>query len=633
MEVLQFSSPHTPTSLHGFAPFVGNPTAARAHSWDSDAGDEVWGECSGDEVHGEGETTPGSELVRFVLRLFFACTLSAQQACVLFWLAFQCGIEEAKPYGLKPGSPSGHYSRKLKTALGITRNTTDLYHLEIPGHSKHDLQRTRHVVPCLPMHEQVAADLEDDVGMRAQLAERVRSRDLPPIYWDHPIVRAAGASPVAPLALYIDAVPYSHTDSVLGFWMSNLVSGRRFLFTVLRKKNICKCGCRGWCSFYPVFRCIRWSLEALARAEWPQARHDGADWQHPDRMRAAKAGTPIRMRACCLYVKGDWAEYSSTLGFPTWADSLRPCYVCSGFGSDLYVATGNTKESVRWRTNQIDEYDAACTRCELRVLVRTVADRDLIVARLRYDKRSSGAHGRALCADIPALFLRADDRLEPGESLPDVANLETLEPPVTLLFWRPSEEAISRHRNPIFDGALGTLPARSMTVDTLHTIHLGVMNVWARVTIWELLHNDAYGATGAAEEKQLSACLVIRHRLLAWYKQRHEANPGGNLTRVADLTVKMLGTKDAPKLKTKAAETWGLTLFLVDELRGLRQRAGPHAQRLLMAGEALVVIVHTLSVEGWIVSEKSREATTNRNRSLFQGGGGGRESQGKATRL
>jgi len=73
-------------------------------------------------------------------------------------------------------------------------------------------------------------------------------------------------------------------------------------------------------------------------------------------MRAARAGTPIRMRACCLYVKGDWAEYSATLGFPTWSDSLRPCYVCSGFGSDLYLTTGNTKESLRWRTNQIDEY-------------------------------------------------------------------------------------------------------------------------------------------------------------------------------------------------------------------------------------------------------------------------------------
>ena len=75
-----------------------------------------------------------------------------------------------------------------------------------------------------------------------------------------------------------------------------------------------------------------------------------------------------------------------------------------------------------------------------------------------------------------------------------------------------------------------------MTVDTLHTIHLDVMNVWARVTIWALLHNDAYGATGTAEEKLLPACLVIRRRLRAWYKQRHEANPKEQLTRLADLT-------------------------------------------------------------------------------------------------
>jgi hypothetical protein len=78
--------------LHGVAPFVETPTAARAHAWDSDAGDEVWGECSDDEVHGEGETTSGSGLARFVPRLFLSCTLSAQQAGAIFWLAFQSGI-------------------------------------------------------------------------------------------------------------------------------------------------------------------------------------------------------------------------------------------------------------------------------------------------------------------------------------------------------------------------------------------------------------------------------------------------------------------------------------------------------------------------------------------------------------
>ena len=91
-----------------------------------------------------------------------------------------------------------------------------MYELDVPGHERHDLERTLHTICTLPAHEQIAADTEADVGLRVRLREQLASRDLPAVYWEHPVVLAAGGQDVAPIAVYIDAVPYSHTDSVLG---------------------------------------------------------------------------------------------------------------------------------------------------------------------------------------------------------------------------------------------------------------------------------------------------------------------------------------------------------------------------------------------------------------------------------
>ena len=114
--------------------------------------------------------------------------------------------------------------------------------------------------------------------------------------------------------------------------------------------------------------------------------------------------------------------------------------------------------------------------------------------------------------------------------------------------WKTSEEAIGR----------GTLPALSMTVDTLHTLHVSTMSVWARVAIWALLHNDAHGAAGTAEEKLLSACLALRRRLSVGYKQRREPCREKSIARLSDRTVRMLGVKQRPEARYESrGDVWG----------------------------------------------------------------------------
>ena len=475
----------------------------------------------------------------------------------------------------------------------------------LPGHDKHDLERAQHTIDTLPLHEQLAEELEGDPACRLTLAQwRIEGR-LPPTYWQHPVTQDASGEAVMPFALYLDGVPYSQTDSVLGMWGVNLVTGKRFLFAALRKKLCCQCGCRGWCTLHPLFALAAWSLRALAAGVWPTRRHDGSPFLLCDAARARRAGEAMRTRWACLYIKGDWAEYAGSLGLAAWNDALRPCYECLAFGAAQYIALGNTMASLRWDINDEGDYDRACRRCEIIVDITTDTDKAMISERLRPDKRDGGARGLALATAPPPLTcgatLHADDRLEPSEHLLDYALFREAAPPVTVTFWRHSEETLARHRNPLFWSGAGLTPMRSITTDTLHCFYLGVLKVWCTQAAWMLLESDIYGHMGTAEERMASAVLVMRAALMRFYKERRRAHPTEELTHLADLTPKMLGTRSAKRLKTKGAETWGFALFALAEIRCHLHRLRPIGARLLRAGENLERIERIWRTSEWVM--------------------------------
>ena len=129
---------------------------------------------------------------------------------------------------MRPGCSSGNYSRHIDPILGFERGNRALYHMDILGHSKQSLSRASLNLPTLPPHESFSDDITEDAAYSVKLAEML-SAGMPPAYTEHPIVRSARDDElVAPLALYADAVPYSQTDSVLGFWLVNLVTQRRY---------------------------------------------------------------------------------------------------------------------------------------------------------------------------------------------------------------------------------------------------------------------------------------------------------------------------------------------------------------------------------------------------------------------
>ena len=145
----------------------------------------------------------------------------------------------------------------------------------------------------------------------------------------------------------------------------------------------------------------------------PSSRHDGLAWGD-DKARAAVAGTEFGFSAILLFLKGDWSEYVHTFGFPQWSDSVRPCYCCNAFPDTLYEFEGASPLGLPFRPNEDGDYEEACRRCEIIVILsRDSRDALLVILEIIPSK------GYVLTAPVPRLHLLRGDRLEPSDALVD----------------------------------------------------------------------------------------------------------------------------------------------------------------------------------------------------------------------
>jgi hypothetical protein len=586
---------------------------ARARDWDDDdaparrvraAGDidsDVGTECNSDS---DLETQPEGELLAYLLELFDQRVLLANHFCIIMhWVAQLKQAETLKPYGFRPNAPSSHFQRHLDSVLGSYKGSDKAMRMEIPGYSSGSYGRTTLDFHITPSHEFFSEFVASDAAARNDLREAVASDMLPMCYGDHPVVQEHGTpeAPVRPMAIFIDGLPYAIDDSVLGFWVTDVISNCRHLTCVLRKRLMCRCGCRGWCTLWPIFVAISWMFESFRDGVFPSSRPGGSAWLESDSRRILLQGTQIGFRAACIWLKGDWMERITTMGFPSWRDGLRPCAECNGFGEVLSSVDGLRYDQTPWRPNGMDDYYNAVADCEMPVSV-SAAHHPYVVELLQFDRSQHGGRGYCMKADFAPLGLRKYDRIPPQLCLGfDVLAFRDLTVfPLNVLFWRQEYETISRHRNPLFNRSCGMEPSRILTQDSLHALFLGVMLVFCRLGVWILIMSGIYGILGGTDERIQLACIMLTNALKRFYRERHEADRDENLTRINALKPKMVGKRDEPILKTKGAETWGLLLFLVETF----EKYGAHivsdvenfsAAEYLVAAKELVLMVQVMS--------------------------------------
>ena len=82
--------------------------------------------------------------------------------------------------------------------------------------------------------------------------------------------RAAGEDYPYPVAMFVDAAPFQKKVSFVGFWLINLVTGMRHLCCIVKKDQMCMCGCRAWCT---IFKVLDFSVGRLRQHRGPRTQH------------------------------------------------------------------------------------------------------------------------------------------------------------------------------------------------------------------------------------------------------------------------------------------------------------------------------------------------------------------------
>jgi hypothetical protein len=294
-------------------------------------------------------------------------------------------------------------------------------------------------------------------------------------------------------------------------------------------------------------------------------------------------------------VKGDWAEFAHSLGFPTWSHKTWPCIFCYAQLTQLNTIQGFSPMEFPFALFDQAQYNHACAACEIVAIITTEAMQKLIVSKLVYDKRkkTEASHGRALVSDVPALGLLSGDRLEPSPTLLDIGSLEQAVLPITVTFWRTKNETKTKHRNPLFHESTG-VGVDALAIDNLHTLHLGVFKHYVMLVLWFLIDSKYSMQPNVAnshtqEERFQLIVMRLRSELWAFYPLL-EKRIGHEVTRLTDLTCSMLGENSHRKLKTKAAETRWLLPFASHMLDTYMDTFSDQAiaRKLQVAGQALV---------------------------------------------
>ena len=442
-----------------------------------------------------------------------------------------------------------------------------------------------------PAHDCMLKDFEDH-SFRVKLHEAVHNKTLPPSYDDHPVVTSSDEL-VVPVGIYMDSLPYSLVDSVLGVWLINYITGARHILMLIRKRSVCACGCRGWCTYHNILVWINWCAEILAAGIHPSSRHDGEPFlEFHDEARIDLAGAAMRFKCAVIKLKGDWQEFAERLGFPTWQSGTRPCFCCNGFGSLLYSPIGvSFSSALPWDLNTDEDYHTACQRCEIWIIIPNADDLGRIVQALHYDKRKTGNRGRCLKLSFLEFSLDEGDRLEPHSGLMDIAEFDAITTfPAQALFWRRSNETLCTHRSPLFNYRIGITPTKSIAIDALHTLFLGPMLVWGKLALWCLLLAGIWGTFESNNEERLRvAIMAMRAALMHWYSQ--EQAQGRFHTRIDYMTSKMIGTQSKQALKLKAMEAYGFIQFLV---HCLLTYPSPNTHALRAAGQLLIQFVQIM---------------------------------------
>ena len=362
------------------------------------------------------------------------------------------------------------------------------------------------------------------------------------------------------LGLFADAAPYSKSDSIFSWYMNIVPYVRRYLVCTLQKRELCTCGCRGFCTFGAIDRVIAQSLTRLA---------------------LGNAG--LEVRAVLMEFRADWAQINMTFGTNNWSKD-RMCWKCLSCKANRFLF--RTPWAAIRHADVIGDIDQRL----IRVVVLTRDALDDIFDAMTFQKKWRGRvlrrHFPAVPGSISGDDLQPRDRLLVGGDVVDMhTDSESLPIPCSMVWYRWDAEAHCNVVTPLL-GVPG-FKWEYVKVDAMHNLDCkGVTSCFAATVIRRLLECNAF-RRGVTKEDYPEAMRDVSRALREWYKGQRGIE---NKSRIGRLTVGMLGPRKKPVLAAKAAEmrhSLGFFQALLEVHVALLDENGRHGTYLVTAGRAL----------------------------------------------
>ena len=223
--------------------------------------------------------------------------------------------------------------------------------------------------------------------------------------------------------IYMDAAGFTKEESVEEVFVSDVATGRRGLTCILRKAEMCNCGCRGWCTVWPAHEALRHEFAGAAAGVLHSHYSDRSHFEPG--CRADRRGRGMGIHVALVEFRADWPGFAAPMGFRMSRRKTCPCLVCTVTSDTMACTDGITLDEGPWNDFDDNAYRIEVIRCLVEVTIATEADRSAVMrAPLEYDRRTNRNRflGRKVNANVMLSTgqLLCHDRLHPPHELRDV---------------------------------------------------------------------------------------------------------------------------------------------------------------------------------------------------------------------
>jgi hypothetical protein len=135
------------------------------------------------------------------------------------------------------------------------------------------------------------------------------------------------------------------------------------LLVNLGSEDACHCGCRGWCTYFPLLLALAWDLNACAvgvHNSLNQYDESFTTNSTTERRLAQQAGTDMGIVVVTLDAMTDWPAWTSWTGMRQWNHNRSPCPKCDISKSVMYSEDsikGVSLENGPWIDYSHEQYD------------------------------------------------------------------------------------------------------------------------------------------------------------------------------------------------------------------------------------------------------------------------------------